>query len=55
MILNGVKIPTTGTEAYSVSYSQFAVALVKAMQEQQKMIDDLKKESIQVKPFAYQQ
>lgn len=39
---NGVHKPTSSNDNYSVAYSQFVVPLVKAVQEQQAMIDDLK-------------
>ena len=41
---NGVIIPKTNRETYSLAYSQFVVPLVKAMQEQQEMINVLKTE-----------
>ena len=40
---SGVTIPENDHELYTVSYAQFVVPLVKAAQEQQVMIDDLKK------------
>lgn len=40
---NGVIPPKHDKDTYSLAYSQFVVPLVKAVQEQQKMIDDLKK------------
>jgi hypothetical protein len=39
---NGVYKPKDGNDNYSISYSHFVVPLVKAVQEQQKMIDSLK-------------
>lgn len=36
---NGVHVPTTETDNYSLAYSQFVVPLVKGMQEQQAMIE----------------
>ena len=41
---SGVKKPQNDKDHYGIAYSQFVVPLVKAMQEQQKMIDDLKKQ-----------
>ena len=35
---DGVNAPTNSTDNYSLAYSQFVVPLVKAVQEQQKMI-----------------
>ncbi len=40
---SGVTIPEKEHELYTVSYAQFVVPLVKAVQEQQVMIDELKK------------
>jgi len=37
---NGVVVPKTRKETYSLAYSQFVVPLVKAMQEQQQMLND---------------
>ena len=41
---NGVIAPRSEKETYSLSYSQFVVPLVKAIQEQQQIIEELKKE-----------
>ncbi|NJM79459.1 MAG: hypothetical protein HC854_07335 [Flavobacterium sp.] len=42
---NGISAPTnSNTDTYGISYSQFVVPLVKAVQEQQTQIEDLKKE-----------
>jgi hypothetical protein len=41
---SGVVKPANDHDTYALSYSEFVVPLVKAVQEQQKMIDDLKKE-----------
>jgi len=41
---DGLKVPRTEREYYSLSYSSFVVPLVKAVQEQQEMIDELKQE-----------
>ncbi|MES2678237.1 MAG: tail fiber domain-containing protein [Bacteroidota bacterium] len=40
---NGVNKPQNSDDHYSLSYAQFVVPLVKAVQEQQKMIEDLQK------------
>ena len=40
---NGVLKPQNDGDTYSVAYSQFVVPLVKAMQEQQKQLEELKK------------
>ena len=40
---DGVVAPKNNNEAYGLSYSQFVVPLVKAMQEQQKIIEDQNK------------
>ena len=40
---DGVVAPKNSKEAYGLSYSQFVVPLVKAIQEQQKMIGDQNK------------
>jgi hypothetical protein len=41
---DGVNVPTNNTDNYSISYSQFVVPLVKAVQEQQKMITEQQNE-----------
>jgi trimeric autotransporter adhesin len=41
---NGITRPKKETDLYSLSYESFVVPLVKAIQEQQQMIEDLKKE-----------
>lgn len=41
---NGVHKPENENDNYSLAYSQFVVPLVKAVQEQQKMIEDLQKQ-----------
>lgn len=41
---NGVHVPDNENDNYSLAYSQFVVPLVKGMQEQQDMIEELKKE-----------
>ena len=43
---DGVSIPTNNTDNYSLNYSQFVVPLVKAVQEQQVMIN-VQKEKIE--------
>jgi hypothetical protein len=40
----GLPVPENEHDNYSLAYSQFVVSLVKAVQEQQGMIDQLKKE-----------
>jgi hypothetical protein len=40
---SGITIPKSSNELYSISYAQFVVPLVKAVQEQQKIIDDQNK------------
>jgi hypothetical protein len=42
---NGLKTPKTDAGHYAVSYSLFVVPLVKAVQEQQEQIEELKKEN----------
>jgi len=42
---DGVKMPATDKQYYSLSYASFVVPLVKAMQEQQHVIDTLKKQN----------
>ncbi|MCF6172165.1 MAG: hypothetical protein L3J66_14440, partial [Bacteroidales bacterium] len=42
---SGVTPAKTENELYSVSYSQFVVPLVKAVQEQQQQIESLKNEN----------
>jgi hypothetical protein len=46
---DGVHVPVDDIDNYSIAYSQFVVPLVKAVQEQQVMIDDLKKENAELK------
>ena len=41
---NGVHKPADENDNYSLAYSLFTVPLVKAVQEQQMMIDELKKQ-----------
>lgn len=41
---NGVHVPENENDNYSLAYSAFTVPLVKAVQEQQQMIEDLRKE-----------
>ena len=41
---SGIIKPNTRQEHYSLSYESFVVPLVKVVQEQQKMINDLKKQ-----------
>ncbi|MGJ8683742.1 MAG: tail fiber domain-containing protein [Nonlabens sp.] len=41
---SGVKTPTKDDKLYALSYAEFVVPLVKAVQEQQEMIEDIEKE-----------
>ena len=41
---NGVRVPENDNQAYSLAYGQFVVPLVKAVQEQQQMIEALKQQ-----------
>ncbi len=41
---DGLIVPKNENETYSLSYAQFVVPLVKGMQEQQKIIEELKKQ-----------
>ena len=42
---SGITIPKNDKSLYTLSYEQFVVPLVKAVQEQQKQINDLKKDN----------
>ena len=42
---DGVHVPANDNDNYSVAYSQFVVPLVKAVQEQQAMIEKLKQDN----------
>ncbi len=46
---NGVHVPENADDNYSIAYSQFVVPLVKAVQEQQAMIEKLQKEIEELK------
>lgn len=46
---DGVHIPESDKDYYSISYSQFVMPLVKAVQEQQMMIEELKQEIKELK------
>jgi hypothetical protein len=46
---DGVHVPGNENDHYSLVYGSFVVPLVKAVQEQQTMIDDLKKENAELK------
>ena len=46
---SGINIPENENGEYSLRYSEFVVPLVKAVQEQQKIIDELKKEIEELK------
>ena len=48
---DGLTTPKNERETYGLSYSQFVVPLVKAVQEQQQQIDELKKENAELKTF----
>jgi trimeric autotransporter adhesin len=45
---DGVNAPKNPTDNYSIAYSQFVPSLVKAVQEQQVMIDDLKSQNAEL-------
>ena len=45
---NGVQAPKSDDDLYALSYSEFVVPLVKAVQEQQAMILDLKADNLQL-------
>ncbi len=47
--LSMVKAPTNKTDNYSMAYGELIAPLVKAVQEQQKMIEDLKNENAEIK------
>lgn len=51
---NGVHKPENPNDYYSLAYSQFVVPLVKGMQEQQQMIDSLKKQVEELKKLVNQ-
>jgi hypothetical protein len=42
---SGLHVPESDNDNYAVAYSQFVVPLVKSVQEQQKMIDELRKQN----------
>jgi hypothetical protein len=42
---SGITAPANETTPYSLSYAQFVVPLVKAVQEQQEMIEELKEQN----------
>ncbi len=46
---SGVAIPKISTELYTLRYAEFVVPLVKAVQEQQTIIDELKKQMAEMK------
>ncbi|MCX6252356.1 MAG: tail fiber domain-containing protein [Bacteroidetes bacterium] len=46
---DGVHVPANENDTYSLAYEAFVVPLVKAVQEQQEMIDELKKENAALK------
>jgi hypothetical protein len=46
---DGLHIPSSNKDHYSLSYASFVVPLVKAVQEQQQQIDELKKENEELK------
>jgi hypothetical protein len=48
-VFDGVKAPASESDNYSVSYSQFVVPLVKAIQEQQAMIEQLQRENAELR------
>jgi len=46
---SGIDLPKNENDHYGIRYAEFVVPLVKAVQEQQQMIDELKKEIIELK------
>jgi hypothetical protein len=46
---SGVQAPKNSSQLYSLSYETFVVPLVKAVQEQQQMIDELRSSLIEIK------
>lgn len=46
---SGVEEPQNSQDMYRLRYAEFVVPLVKAMQEQQEMINELKREIIELK------
>jgi trimeric autotransporter adhesin len=51
---DGVNVPKNSIDTYSISYGQFVMPLVKAVQEQQQQIDHLKKENVEIKQILKQ-
>lgn len=51
---SGVEAPTDGQGLYKLRYSEFVVPLVKAMQEQQAQIEELKKDNEELKKLVNQ-
>jgi trimeric autotransporter adhesin len=49
---DGLHMPKNGNETYSLAYSQFVVPLVKGMQEQQKIIEQLQKQVEELKTIV---
>lgn len=49
---DGIIAPKNERDTYGLSYSQFVVPLVKAVQEQQQQIDELKKENAELKTLV---
>ena len=49
---SGVKAPVNENKPYSISYAEFVVPLVKAVQEQQLVIEELKKEIEELKSLS---
>ena len=46
---SGITIPKSSKEIYTLSYEEFLVPLVKAVQKQQTLIEDLRSQSSKVK------
>jgi len=46
---SGVKVPKTSDGLYGLSYAEFVVPLVKALQEQQKQIETIKQDLKEIK------
>lgn len=51
---NGVHVPETAYDNYSISYEKMVVPLVKAVQELSKQNDDMKKELAELKTILFQ-
>jgi hypothetical protein len=51
---SGVEAPQDGQGLYKLRYSEFVVPMVKAIQEQQAQIEELKKENAEMKKMLQQ-